>query len=66
MSDKILGDMDKMPFGVHRNKMLLEVPASYFHYLWTHGMEHDRISPVADYIRRNLNALKQEHTDGIW
>lgn len=55
-----------------------DVPASYFHYLWTNGLS--RVRPydkagnlypnneaqVADYIRRNLAALKKEHPDGIW
>jgi len=43
-----------------------EVPASYYHYLWTHGLKEDKSSLVADYIRRNLLALKKEHSDGIW
>ena len=43
-----------------------DVPASYFHYLWTNGMKEDKQSNVADYIRRNLNALRQEHKDGVW
>ena len=43
-----------------------DVPASYLHYLWTNGLKEDRRSPVADYIRRNLEALKAEHKDGLW
>jgi len=30
------------------------------------GKEHDKVCPVADYIRRNIGPLAQEHTDGIW
>lgn len=55
-----------MPFGMHRGKEMQEVPASYFHYLWTTGKREDKTCPVAAYIRRNLDALKKEHPDGIW
>lgn len=41
-----------------------DVPASYLHWLWTNS--DDKSSPVIDYIRKNLSALKQEHPDGIW
>ncbi len=61
-----LTDTDPMPFGKHKGVPMQDVPASYLHYLWTHGKEQDRRCPVADYIRRNLNALRSEHTDGIW
>ena len=60
-----MDDLDLMPFGAHKGKPMQDVPASYFHYLWTHGMEKED-KPVANYIRANLNALKQEHPDGIW
>lgn len=43
-----------------------DVPASYFHYLWSRGMDMERNSPVADYIKANLAALRLEHPDGIW
>jgi len=61
-----LNDTDKMPFGQHRGTLMQDVPASYFHWLWTNGMKDDKHRPVADYIRRNLEALKKEHPDGIW
>lgn len=64
---KILDDLDKMPFGVHKDKPMQEVPASYLHWLWTSGKKHEvRVCPVANYIYRNLDALKKEHKDGIW
>lgn len=56
----------KMPFGKYKGEPMQDVPASYFHYLWTNGMKEDKQSPVAAYIRENLNALKMEHKDGIW
>ncbi len=63
---KALDDLSPMPFGKHKGTPLEDVPASYFHYLWTNGMEHDKTSPVAQYIRDNLSVLKSEYPDGIW
>lgn len=63
---KTLTDTDLMPFGKHRGVPMQDVPASYFHYLWSNGMKDDKQSDVADYIRRNLSALRQEYKDGIW
>lgn len=65
-SNSKLTDTDKMPFGKHKGVLMQDVPASYFHYLWTNGMSYDHTSEVAAYIRENLSALKQEHPDGIW
>jgi len=59
-------DTDPMPFGKHAGQPMQDVPASYLHFLWHNGLKNDRMSPVADYIRRNLHALKQEYPDGIW
>jgi hypothetical protein len=61
-----LKDTDKMPFGKYKGEEMQDVPAIYLHWLWTNGKEHDKQCPVADYIRRNLTALQQEYTDGIW
>ena len=56
-----------MPWGFHKGKLMQDVPASYFHWLWTErGMQHDKHSAMADYIRRNIPALMKEHPDGIW
>lgn len=63
---KELEDTDPMPFGKHRGEPMQDVPANYLHYLWTNGKREDRRCPVADYIRRNISALQQEHKDGIW
>ena len=68
---KPLEDTDWMPFGKYGHKsndvrMMQDVPASYFHWLWTNGKSQDLNCPVADYIRRNLSALQQEYPDGIW
>jgi len=63
---KELKDTDKMPFGKYEGERMQDVPASYFHWLWTNGKKEDKFCPVGDYIRRNLSALQQEYPDGIW
>lgn len=62
----LLDDDSPMPFGKHRGIPMRDVPASYLHWLWQDGLKNDRRSPVACYIRANLNALKEEHPDGLW
>jgi uncharacterized protein (DUF3820 family) len=61
-----LTDISTMPFGKYKGTPMQDVPASYLHWLWTNGLENDKHSPVADYVRRSLSALKQEHPDLIW
>ncbi len=61
-----LNDLSPMPFGAHKGKPMQEVPASYLHWLWTNGHQEKSTTPVGDYIKRNLNALKKEFEDGIW
>lgn len=64
---KQLRDIDKMPFGQHKGVLMQDVPPSYFHWLWTQGLKNEvKVNPVADYISRNLLALKKEYPDGIW
>lgn len=55
-----------MPFGKYKGEPMQDVPASYLHWLWCDSKEHDDRCPVADYIRRNMEALKQEYPNGIW
>jgi DNA polymerase-3 subunit epsilon len=67
MMETRLSDTDKMPFGKYKGQPMQDVPASYLHWLWTQqGMEHDKQSAVADYIRRNKGILETEYPDGIW
>lgn len=66
MAKKELNDTDLMPFGKHKGIPMQDVPAGYLHYLWQNGLSSDSQSDVADYIRRNINALKLEHKDGVW
>lgn len=61
-----LTDLDPMPFGAHRGKPMQDVPADYLHWLWVNGKQFDRHCPVANYIRKNIEALKKEHRDGVW
>lgn len=65
-----LSDTSPMPFGQHRGTPMQDVPASYLHYLFTMGLNNnnsnDSRGQVANYIRKNLDALKQEYPDGIW
>ena len=62
-----LEDLSPMPFGKHKGQKMQEVPASYFFWLWNNGKKFEvKTDAVADYINRNLSALKKEHPDGIW
>lgn len=65
-----LSDLDKMPFGKHKGTAMQDVPASYLHWLWTNDADPMRhkvaTDPVADYIQRNMDALKDELPDAIW
>ena len=55
-----------MPFGKYQGIKMMNVPAAYLYWLWTNGKKQDKVCPVADYIRRNLDELMLEHDDGIW
>lgn len=50
-------DTDKMPFGVHKGKAMVEVPASYL--LWLYG-EGKVNAEVKKYIEGNMDVLKKE------
>lgn len=70
---KKLEDTDAMPYGIqHKNKPMREVPAGYLHWFYYEkgGKEYiTRVTSagqVSDYIRRNMNALKQDDKDLIW
>jgi uncharacterized protein (DUF3820 family) len=54
-----------MPFGKHKGVPMQDVPASYLHYLWHNGLKHEK-SNVAEYVRKNLDALRAENADLIW
>lgn len=54
-----------MPFGLHKDKPMQDVPVKYLHWLWQNGMKYEK-SSVANYIRTNLDVLKTENYDLIW
>ena len=64
--DRNLTDLSPMPFGKYQGTPMQDVPARYLHWLWTNGLEEDRYSDVAGYIRGSVDALKDEYKDGIW
>lgn len=61
-----LSDDSLMPWGKYEGERMEDVPADYLHYLWVNGKKDNRVCPVADYIRRNLQGLQHEYPDGIW
>lgn len=65
MGFETLQDHSFMPFGKHKGVRMMDVPVSYLHYLWHNGMKSETTS-VADYIRKNINVLKEEDEDLIW
>jgi len=65
MKPKKLLDESPMPFGKHEGMPMRELSADYLHRLWIGGMKNEE-SPVADYIRRCIPALKKENPDLIW
>jgi uncharacterized protein (DUF3820 family) len=60
-----LTDDSPMPFGKHKGTPMRDVPVSYFHFLWHNGMKNEN-GNVSQYIRENLDVLKQENEDLIW
>jgi uncharacterized protein (DUF3820 family) len=63
---KTLTDLDRTPFGKHTGERMQDVPVKYLHWLWHSGLKNNKKSDVADYIRRNLAALRQENPDILW
>jgi hypothetical protein len=70
---KPLADTDPMPFGRYKGQPIGKVPAYYLHWFWSEnqiGSAHRdpayADSPVMDYIKRNVVALKKEYPNGIW
>jgi hypothetical protein len=55
-----------MPFGKWRGKPMQDVPAGYLCWLWNQDDFVKKGGAVCDYIASHLDALAQEHPDGIW
>lgn len=50
-------DNTLMPFGKHKGKAMINVPAPYLIYLYENGLNHEG---VRSYINDNLEALRVE------
>ncbi len=64
-----LEDDSEMPWGKYKYERMADIPADYFHYLWTSKktmFKDNYDSHVADYIRRHLDRLRKLYPDGIW
>mgnify|MGYP001568077693 CR=1 FL=1 len=61
-----LQDESPMPFCKYKDVRMEDVPASYLHWLWCNGLEYDKQSSVADYIRRFKPVLQLETPNLIW
>lgn len=55
--DEPLHDNSLMPFGKHKGKALVNIPAHYFIWLYNDGCTHPG---VKKYIIDNLDALQKE------
>lgn len=53
----MLQDTDPMPFGIHKDKKMINVPASYLLWLYENGKCN---AAVKEYIEYNMDVLKQE------
>lgn len=67
MAIKLLTDECLMPFGVHKDKEMQNVPASYLMYLWDKNEEAFRINQLSGnlksvmiYIDDNMQVLRKE------
>ena len=64
---KVMTDKCLMPWGMHKGVKMQDVPAKYFHWLWTEEKKYQvKSCLVAEYISRNLEALQKENEDLIW
>lgn len=52
-----LSDLDKMPFGKFKDKLMQDVPASYL--MWLHEQNCNN-ELVANYIHNSMDAIKME------
>lgn len=57
-SNEILTDNSPMPFGKHRGKAMVDVPAVYL--LWLYNNPSFEDGPVKKYILNNLDVINKE------
>lgn len=60
-----LTDKSPMPFGVHKGKLIKNVPASYLLWLWNNGVWQEAHKPIHHYIKDNIAALEMDDSDTI-
>ena len=52
-----LSDTSLMPFGKHKGKRMIDVPAKYLLWLYENGLG---AGDVKDYITNNIDGLRKE------
>jgi uncharacterized protein (DUF3820 family) len=52
-----LNDESPMPYGIHKNEKMIDVPASYLLFLYENGKCNQA---VKEYVVDNLDCLKME------
>lgn len=50
-------DSTEMPFGQHKGKRMIDVPAKYLLWLFNEGCKH---AGVRKYLNENIDAIKQQ------
>lgn len=60
-----LHDESSMPFGVHKGKLMQDVPAAYLLWLWDNGVWQETGRDLHAYIKESFSALESECTDYI-
>ena len=58
-------DESQMKFGKHKGKMLKDVPASYFLWLWDNGLYAKTGDPLHHYMKEALSTFETEYPDYI-
>ena len=56
-------DLDPMPFGKFKDKLLQDVPGSYLIWLWSQRPLSD--TKLENYIHNSMDALKMEDKDYV-
>ena len=59
-----MNDNSIIGFGKYAKRPLKRVPSDYLLWLWNNGKNKED-SPLANYIRRNMQALQKEDSDTI-
>lgn len=65
MKEPAYTDDDLMNFGKYKNLKLMDVPASYLHWVYVNNIQPQDIR-LHNYIENSIDALREEYPDGIW